>query len=137
MVIRRGKLGLYEGVRFWRNGLWRSGVKVQPFILHHCYGFQLFGSHSVLRPLLSLTNSMTIPDYCRSPKINLIITASIATFYMKMNSQQVNVEYRTVTFREQVLYCRSIKIMNCSPTSRNNFTCRLDYIPFMKEITVI
>ena len=26
-VILRGKLGLYAGVRFWRNGLWRSAVQ--------------------------------------------------------------------------------------------------------------
>ena len=29
-VVLRGKLGLYAGVRFWRNGLWRSGV--QPYL---------------------------------------------------------------------------------------------------------
>ena len=30
-VILRGKLGLYAGVRFWRNGLWRIGI--QPKII--------------------------------------------------------------------------------------------------------
>ena len=47
-VILRGKLGLYAGVRLWRNGLWRSGYNPLSTQQHTAHSTQ-HTAHSTLR----------------------------------------------------------------------------------------